>query len=50
LARLINLLVGGGQQLAIDKNRVDIGAIYIPDLIKLDLSTDSDSAGGQRPE
>lgn len=40
LATLINLLIGGGQQLAIDKNRADIGAIYIPDVIKVDLSTD----------
>lgn len=40
LATLINLLIGGGQQLAIDKGRADIAAIYIPDLIKVDLSTD----------
>lgn len=40
LATLINLLIGGGQQLAIDKGRADIGAIYIPDVIKVDLSTD----------
>jgi hypothetical protein len=40
LATLINLIIGGGQQLAIDTNRADIAAIYIPDLIKVDLSTD----------
>jgi hypothetical protein len=41
LASLINLLIGGGQQLAIPTGRVDIAAIFIPDLIKVDLSTDA---------
>jgi hypothetical protein len=49
LATLINLLIGGGQQLAIDKNRVDIGAIFIPDLIKVDLSTDPVRLAGNGP-
>lgn len=49
LATLINLLIGGGQQLAIDKNRADIAAIYIPDLIKLDLSTDPIRLAGNGP-
>jgi hypothetical protein len=40
LASLINLLIGGGTQLAIPNGRTDIAAIYIPDLIKVDLSTD----------
>ena len=40
LATLINALVAGGQTVAIDRNRADIAAIYIPDLIKVDLSTD----------
>ncbi|MBP6820543.1 MAG: DUF4331 domain-containing protein [Acidobacteria bacterium] len=40
LATLINALVAGGQTVAIDKNRADIAAIFIPDLIKVDLSTD----------
>ncbi len=40
LARLINLLIGGGQQLAIPTGRTDIRNIFIPDLIKVDLSTD----------
>jgi len=39
LARLINLLVFGGSGPAIETNRTDIAGIYIPDLIKLDLST-----------
>lgn len=49
LATLINLLIGGGQQLAIDKNRADIAAIYIPDLIKVDLSTDPVRLAGNGP-
>jgi hypothetical protein len=40
-AALINLIIGKGTQLAIPNNRADIAAIYIPDLIKLDLSTDA---------
>lgn len=39
LAALINLLIGGGQQLAIPTGRADIAAIFIPDMIKVDLST-----------
>jgi hypothetical protein len=39
LARLINLLIGGGQQLAIPTGRTDIASIFIPDMIKVDLST-----------
>jgi hypothetical protein len=49
LASLINLLIGGGQQLAIPTNRLDIGAIFIPDLIKVDLSTDSVRLAGNGP-
>ena len=41
LARLINLLVFGGAGPAIETNRTDIAGIYIPDLIKVDLSTTS---------
>ena len=40
LATLINLIIGGGQQLAIDTNRTDIAAIFIPDMLRVDLSTD----------
>jgi hypothetical protein len=41
LARLINLLVipGSGLNPAVETDRTDIAAIYIPDLIKVDLST-----------
>jgi Domain of unknown function (DUF4331) len=49
LARLINLLIGGGQQLAIPVGRADIAAIYIPDLIKVDLSTGPVRLAGNGP-
>ncbi len=49
LATLINLLVGGGQTIAINTGRVDIGAIFIPDLIKVDLSTDPVRLAGNGP-
>jgi hypothetical protein len=49
LATLINLLIGGGQQLAIDKGRADLAAIYIPDMIKVDLSTDPVRLAGNGP-
>jgi len=39
LARLINMLVFGGSGPAIESNRTDIAGIFIPDLIKVDLST-----------
>ncbi len=41
LAKLINLIIGKGATLAIETNRTDIAGIYIPDLIKVDLSTDA---------
>ena len=41
LAKLINLLVFGGSGPAIETNRTDISGIFIPDLIKVDLSTPS---------
>jgi len=49
LATLINLLIGGGQQLAIPTGRADLGAIFIPDLIKVDLSTDPVRLAGNGP-
>lgn len=49
LATLINLLIGGGQQLAIDNNRTDIAAIFIPDIIRVDLSTDRVRLAGNGP-
>lgn len=48
-ATLINLIIGKGTQLAIDKGRADIAAIYIPDLIKIDLSTDPVRLAGNGP-
>lgn len=39
LAKLINLIVFGGSGPAIETNRTDIAGIFIPDLIKVDLST-----------
>ncbi len=49
LAALINLLIGGGQQLAIPSGRTDIEAIFIPDVIKVDLSTDPVRLAGNGP-
>jgi hypothetical protein len=39
LAKLINLLVFNGNGPAIESNRTDVAGIFIPDLIKVDLST-----------
>ena len=39
LAHLINVIVLGGTQPSIETNRTDIAGIFIPDLIKVDLST-----------
>ena len=39
LAQLINAIVFGGSRPAIETNRTDIAGIFIPDLIKVDLST-----------
>lgn len=39
LAKIINLLVFGGNGPAVETNRTDIAGIYIPDLIRVDLST-----------
>jgi len=49
LARLINLLVFGGAGPAIETQRTDIAGIYIPDLIKVDLSTGSCRLAGGGP-
>lgn len=47
LAHLLNVLVFGGHGPAPESNRTDIVGIYIPDLIKVDLSTtDCRLAGG----
>jgi Domain of unknown function (DUF4331) len=49
LAALINALIGGGQQLAIPNNRTDIAAIFIPDIIRVDLSTSPVRLAGNGP-
>lgn len=46
LAKLINLVIGQGKTLAIETNRTDIAGIFIPDLIKIDLSTDAPPLAG----
>lgn len=51
LARLLNLLVvpGSGLQPAVETNRTDIAGIFIPDLIKVDLSTPGVRFAGSGP-
>jgi hypothetical protein len=49
LSALINAIIGGGQQLSIPTGRADIAAIFIPDLIKVDLSTDGVRLAGNGP-
>jgi hypothetical protein len=49
LAKLINLLVFGGSGPAIESNRTDIAGIFIPDLIKVDLSTGPVRVAGSGP-
>ncbi|NOT64044.1 MAG: DUF4331 domain-containing protein [Acidobacteria bacterium] len=49
LAALINAIIGKGTQLAIPNNRADIAAIYIPDLLKVDLSTAAARLAGNGP-
>lgn len=49
LAKLINLIVFGGNGPAIETNRSDIAGIFIPDLIKVDLSTGAARLAGSGP-
>lgn len=49
LAKLINLLVFNGNGPAIESNRTDIAGIFIPDLIKVDLSTGPVRVAGSGP-
>ena len=46
LAKLINTILFGGQKKAIETNRTDLVGIFIPDLIKVDLSTPSARLAG----
>jgi hypothetical protein len=52
LATLLNLLVvpGSGLRAAIDTGRTDIAGIFIPDLIKVDLSTPGARLAGGGPD
>lgn len=50
LAKLINLLVFNGNGPAIETNRNDIAGIFIPDLIKVDLSTGPVRVAGSGPD
>ncbi len=49
LAKLINLIVFGGTKVAPETDRRDIAAIFIPDLIKVDLSTGNARLAGGGP-
>jgi hypothetical protein len=49
LAKLINMIVFGGNGPAAENNRTDIAGIYIPDLIKVDLSTPGVRFAGSGP-
>lgn len=51
LAKLINAIVfnGAGSPPAVETNRADIEAIYIPDLIKVDLSSSAARLAGSGP-
>ena len=49
LAKLINAIVFGGQKVALETNRADLAGIFIPDLIKVDLSTDEARLAGGGP-
>jgi hypothetical protein len=46
---LINAIIGKGMQLSVPTGRADIAAIFIPDLIKVDLSTDPVRLAGNGP-
>jgi hypothetical protein len=49
LAHLLNVIVFGGNGPAPETNRTDIAGIFIPDLIKVDLSTDGARLAGGGP-
>ncbi len=50
LATLLNLIVLDPDIPGIDTQRTDIAAIYIPDMIKVDLSTDAARLAGRGPQ
>jgi hypothetical protein len=49
LAKLINLLVFGGSGPAIETGRTDIAGIFIPDMLRVDLSTSACRLAGGGP-
>jgi hypothetical protein len=49
LAHLLNVIVFGGSGPAPETNRTDIAGIFIPDLIKVDLSTSAARLAGGGP-
>ncbi|MEO7166461.1 MAG: DUF4331 domain-containing protein [Spartobacteria bacterium] len=49
LAKLINAIIFNGDKQAIEDNRTDLVGIFIPDLIKVDLSTASARLAGGGP-
>ncbi|MGV6851592.1 MAG: DUF4331 domain-containing protein [bacterium] len=50
LASLINALIFGGQTVALDHDRADIYSFFIPDVIKVDLSTQPARLAGSGAE
>ncbi len=50
LAGLINALLFGGEEVAIENNRSDLVGIFIPDLIRVDLSTGPARLAGGGPD
>lgn len=50
LAALINAILFGGSQVALETGRTDLEAIFIPDLIKVDLSTGPARLAGSGPD
>ncbi|MEO7723079.1 MAG: DUF4331 domain-containing protein [Chthoniobacterales bacterium] len=50
LAKLINALLFNGEMTAIEENRTDLVGIFIPDVIKVDLSTASARLAGGGPD
>ncbi len=50
LAKLINTILFNGQMTAIEENRTDLVGIFIPDVIKVDLSTAPARLAGGGPD
>lgn len=50
LAKLINTIIFAGQKVAPENNRTDLVGIFIPDLIKVDLSTNEARLAGGGPD